>query len=146
MKHPSIRTLGIVTVSLMMATRARGAAAPLSPDAMVAAHPLTGAELGSRTSGGDTPGQTRSSVIQGRRLFTKETFGGNGRSCESCHDLSSGTTSPAGWSSLGAPGAAAPWPTPGSGTEPPGPRRPGHSPHQPLGPARPGLMTPSATN
>ena len=95
MKHPSIRTLGIVTVSLMMATRARGAAAPLSPDAMVAAHPLTGAELGSRTSGGDTPGQTRSSVIQGRRLFTKETFGGNGRSCESCHDLSSGTTSPA---------------------------------------------------
>jgi cytochrome c peroxidase len=31
---------------------------------------------------------------QGRRLFDNETFGGNGRTCRTCHSHSSGTTSP----------------------------------------------------
>ena len=31
---------------------------------------------------------------KGRRLFRKETFGGNGRTCETCHSRSTGTLSP----------------------------------------------------
>jgi hypothetical protein len=31
---------------------------------------------------------------EGRRLFRKETFGGNGRTCETCHSRSTGTLSP----------------------------------------------------
>jgi cytochrome c peroxidase len=31
---------------------------------------------------------------EGRRLFRKETFGGNGRTCETCHSQSTGTLSP----------------------------------------------------
>lgn len=31
---------------------------------------------------------------EGRRLFRKETFGGNGRTCETCHSASTGTLSP----------------------------------------------------
>src|SRR5215472_7891060 len=31
---------------------------------------------------------------QNRRLFTKETFGGNGRTCDTCHSLQTGTVSP----------------------------------------------------
>src|SRR5215469_16556156 len=29
-----------------------------------------------------------------RRLFTTETFGGNGRTCQTCHSLNTGTVSP----------------------------------------------------
>src|SRR5215471_1509481 len=29
-----------------------------------------------------------------RRLFTNETFGGNGRTCDTCHSLQTGTLSP----------------------------------------------------
>jgi cytochrome c peroxidase len=32
---------------------------------------------------------------EGRRLFRKETFGGNGRTCETCHSRRTGTISPA---------------------------------------------------
>ena len=32
---------------------------------------------------------------EGRRLFQKETFGGNGRTCETCHSRATGTLSPA---------------------------------------------------
>jgi cytochrome c peroxidase len=32
---------------------------------------------------------------EGRRLFRKETFGGNGRTCETCHSRATGTLSPA---------------------------------------------------
>ena len=32
---------------------------------------------------------------EGRRLFRKETFGGNGRTCETCHSRRTGTVSPA---------------------------------------------------
>ena len=35
-----------------------------------------------------------SPVEQNRSLFTKETFGGNGRTCETCHSLQTGTLSP----------------------------------------------------
>ena len=31
---------------------------------------------------------------EGRRLFRKETFGGNGRTCETCHSRETGTISP----------------------------------------------------
>ena len=31
---------------------------------------------------------------QNRRLFTIETFGGNGRTCDTCHSLQTGTLSP----------------------------------------------------
>src|SRR5215469_48260 len=31
---------------------------------------------------------------RGRRLFTTETFGGNGRTCDTCHALKAGTLSP----------------------------------------------------
>src|SRR5262245_42160568 len=31
---------------------------------------------------------------EGRRLFRKETFGGNGRTCETCHSRGTGTLSP----------------------------------------------------
>jgi cytochrome c peroxidase len=34
------------------------------------------------------------SLAQGRRLFERETFGGNGRTCLTCHSRETGTTSP----------------------------------------------------
>jgi cytochrome c peroxidase len=37
---------------------------------------------------------TIASTVQGAYLFTKETFNGNGRSCATCHTLTSGTLSP----------------------------------------------------
>jgi cytochrome c peroxidase len=33
-------------------------------------------------------------VVEGRRLFDKETFGGNGRTCLTCHSEATGTVSP----------------------------------------------------
>ncbi len=33
-------------------------------------------------------------LLEGRRLFEHETFGGNGRTCRTCHSRESGTTSP----------------------------------------------------
>ena len=45
-----------------------------------------------------SPGQERlasSSGNEGRGLFRKETFGGNGRTCETCHSKKTGTLSPA---------------------------------------------------
>ncbi len=38
---------------------------------------------------------TLASTVQGAYLFTKETFKGNGRTCSTCHSLTSGTLSPA---------------------------------------------------
>jgi cytochrome c peroxidase len=37
---------------------------------------------------------SKSEGNEGRRLFRKETFGGNGRTCETCHSPSTGTLSP----------------------------------------------------
>jgi cytochrome c peroxidase len=33
-------------------------------------------------------------LLEGRRLFERETFGGNGRTCETCHSQETGTVSP----------------------------------------------------
>ena len=45
--------------------------------------------------GDTTTGVAAASAHQGARLFRKETFGGNGRTCETCHSRSTGTLSPA---------------------------------------------------
>ena len=39
-------------------------------------------------------GQQTTKGHEGRRLFRKETFGGNGRTCETCHSRGTGTLSP----------------------------------------------------
>ena len=39
---------------------------------------------------GAGPGQ----VLEGKRLFERETFGGNGRTCQTCHSAATGTVSP----------------------------------------------------
>jgi hypothetical protein len=36
----------------------------------------------------------REEAPPGRRLFTHETFGGNGRTCQTCHTEKTGTVSP----------------------------------------------------
>jgi cytochrome c peroxidase len=43
----------------------------------------------------DETGVAATSAHEGGRLFRKETFGGNGRTCETCHSRSTGTLSPA---------------------------------------------------
>jgi len=43
----------------------------------------------------DETGVASTSEHEGARLFRKETFGGNGRTCETCHSRSTGTLSPA---------------------------------------------------
>jgi cytochrome c peroxidase len=50
-------------------------------------------ETGAQASYGDEPGQ-RAVVVHGRKLFKDETFGGNGRTCTSCHSLQTGTLAP----------------------------------------------------
>ena len=49
--------------------------------------------------GDETVGENRLASTaernEGRRLFRQETFGGNGRTCETCHSRSTGTLSPA---------------------------------------------------
>ena len=44
----------------------------------------------SGTGAGAGPGQ----VLEGKRLFETETFGGNGRTCQTCHSQATGTVSP----------------------------------------------------
>ena len=39
--------------------------------------------------------QALSDALEGRRLFERETFGGNGRTCLTCHSRDTGTVSPA---------------------------------------------------
>jgi hypothetical protein len=65
-----------------------------SPRHTTAATLLAGAVLLAIVSTGYTPvvGQQ---VDEGARLFRKETFGGNGRTCETCHSRATGTLSPA---------------------------------------------------
>jgi len=43
----------------------------------------------------DQIGVAATSAHEGGRLFRRETFGGNGRTCETCHSRSTGTLSPA---------------------------------------------------
>ena len=44
----------------------------------------------SENGAGAPPGQ----ILQGERLFEQETFGGNGRTCQTCHSEATGTVSP----------------------------------------------------
>jgi cytochrome c peroxidase len=44
----------------------------------------------SGTGAGAGPGQ----VLEGKRLFEQATFGGNGRTCQTCHSAATGTVSP----------------------------------------------------
>jgi cytochrome c peroxidase len=56
------------------------------------------AVVGQLGSAVDRPASERSTAStgpEGERLFRKETFGGNGRTCETCHSRSTGTLSPA---------------------------------------------------
>ena len=41
------------------------------------------------------PGTTLVQALHGKRLFERETFGGNGRTCRTCHSEATGTLSPA---------------------------------------------------
>jgi cytochrome c peroxidase len=45
-------------------------------------------------SSGQESSASKSKGNEGERLFRKETFGGNGRTCETCHSPSTGTLSP----------------------------------------------------
>ena len=73
--HTRTTFLGRVTIRLMIAT------------ALLTIAPLGGVGVGGREQNGQT-------TDEGRRLFRKETFGGNGRTCETCHSRSTGTLSP----------------------------------------------------
>ena len=56
------------------------------------------AVVGQLGSAVDRPAGERSTAStgpEGERLFRKETFGGNGRTCETCHSRNTGTLSPA---------------------------------------------------
>lgn len=50
---------------------------------------LAGAALSAQGSG-----EGSGLILQGKRLFEHETFGGNGRTCETCHTRGTGTISP----------------------------------------------------
>ncbi len=50
----------------------------------------TAIAVGASTGSGAGPGQ----VLEGKRLFEQETFGGNGRTCQTCHSEATGTVSP----------------------------------------------------
>ncbi|HEU4936017.1 MAG TPA: hypothetical protein VFT39_06155 [Vicinamibacterales bacterium] len=47
--------------------------------------------VGASTGSGAPQGQ----LLEGKRLFEQATFGGNGRTCQTCHSLATGTVSPA---------------------------------------------------
>jgi len=50
----------------------------------------TAIAVSASTGAGAGPGQ----VLEGKRLFEQETFGGNGRTCQTCHSQATGTVSP----------------------------------------------------
>ena len=70
--------------------------------ALLTMAPLEGVGVGGRepikspqaSSGQKSSALPSKSDDEGRRLFRKETFGGNGRTCETCHSPSTGTLSP----------------------------------------------------
>jgi len=43
---------------------------------------------------GNSAGANGTAVAEGKRLFERETFGGNGRTCRTCHSATTGTVSP----------------------------------------------------
>jgi cytochrome c peroxidase len=50
----------------------------------------TAIAVGASSGSGAPPGQ----VLEGKRLFEQATFGGNGRTCQTCHSQATGTLSP----------------------------------------------------
>ncbi len=64
----------------------------LAPSALVAC--LLAALVPAASADPSKETHTRGSV-DGRRLFERETFGGNGRTCLTCHSRKTGTVSPA---------------------------------------------------
>ena len=50
----------------------------------------TAIAVGASTGSGAGSGQE----LEGKRLFEQETFGGNGRTCQTCHSQATGTVSP----------------------------------------------------
>lgn len=59
----------------------------------LAALALTNCAVSDEDAATDTTAQT--ATVNGKKLFEDETFGGNGRTCATCHDADSGTVSPA---------------------------------------------------
>jgi len=53
-----------------------------------------GGPLSAGTDGESQSHDNSPHLLVGRRLFEKETFGGNGRTCETCHSRDTGTVSP----------------------------------------------------
>jgi len=43
------------------------------------------------TASGPSAGAGPGQVLEGKRLFELETFGGNGRTCQTCHSQATGT-------------------------------------------------------
>ena len=78
----------------------RKAARVLTGMTLLTVLPLGHVLVGERkvVAGDQSPGQESSAFAskptEGERLFRKETFGGNGRTCETCHTRSTGTLSP----------------------------------------------------
>ena len=54
---------------------------------------LFAGRLSAGTDGEPKSNTTPNHLLAGRRLFEKETFGGNGRTCETCHSRETGTVS-----------------------------------------------------
>ena len=50
--------------------------------------------VGSVSAHTDSSSASLRDLLQGRRLFDEETFGGNGRTCLTCHSVRTGTVSP----------------------------------------------------
>ena len=53
-----------------------------------------GASMSAGTESDSKSSDTSPHLLVGRRLFEKDTFGGNGRTCDTCHSRETGTVSP----------------------------------------------------
>jgi Di-haem cytochrome c peroxidase len=96
----------IVAASVVLAACGGGGgdAAPTAPDADADRASALAATAGTDASlfdadlsalvGASKPGLTFADLIKGKRLFERETFGGNGRTCLTCHSRETGTVSP----------------------------------------------------
>ena len=88
--HTRTAFLARVTIRLMIGT-ALLTMAPLGDVGVGGREPTGGPQA---SSGQESSALRSKSNDEGRRLFRKETFGGNGRTCETCHSRSTGTLSP----------------------------------------------------
>jgi hypothetical protein len=90
---PAFKTCTLIGAAFMAAP-ALGPASTVSADDT---HPVHGISLDCDPAALPEPHSTLCSVKrsnEGRRLFAEETFGGNGRTCETCHSAETGTFSP----------------------------------------------------